>query len=181
MSNRTLLLAALMLGLTTPLARAHALGAECKAKGDKVQVEAYYSDGTEAADAAVTVLDGDKKSIAAGRTDKQGRWEFAKPSVGTYQVVIDAGGGHRKELRIAISEKGAAAAADEAPCCCCDAEPKRPTLVSDGPTRSEFTRFPWLKAVMGCSLLGMVGLGFWFSRHRSRNGSVDAASGEEAP
>jgi hypothetical protein len=181
MTNRVLWLALLAGALSTPSALAHALGAECKAKGDRVEVEAYYSDGTEAKEAAVTVLDGDKRTIAEGRTDSQGRWSFARPAAGSYQVVIDAGAGHRKELRITVAEKTAAADSEGAACCCCEEGTPPRQVVSDGPTRAEFTRFPWLKAVMGCSILGMVGLGFWISRQRGRAGLGDTVPGEGTP
>jgi nickel transport protein len=155
-------------------AAAHGLGAECRLAGEKVQVEAFYTDDTPAADAAVTVRDSAGQTVAEGRTDGQGRWAFPRPAAGAYTVVIDAGGGHRKQTALAIPAADTATAAIPGcpDCCCCAAEPPG-TLVSAGPTRQEQTRFPWLKAGIGCGLLGAVGVGFWLARHRVRLSGKD--------
>jgi hypothetical protein len=134
-------------------AAAHALGAECKLVGDRVEVEAFYDDDTPAREARVSVRDGHKQAIAEGRTDSQGRWSFARPAAGTYEVVVEAGGGHRAQVQITIPEADAGT-------------PAAPETISTGPTREEFTRFPWPKVALGLAAIGVFSLALWVVRRR---------------
>jgi nickel transport protein len=136
----------------------HALGAEAKLRGDRVEVEAYYSDNTPARDARVTVQDAAEKAVADGRTDDQGRWQFARPAAGKYHVVVDAGDGHRARIALTIpaGETGATTTATADPSnpdcdCCTDG-----VIVSTGPSRAEFTRFPWERVALGLSLIALA-------------------------
>jgi nickel transport protein len=144
-------------------ASAHALGAECKLVGDRVEVEAYYDDDTPARDARVSVRDTGKQVVAEGRTDSEGRWSFARPAAGSYEVVVDAGAGHRVEVKLTVP--GAAPAAV-------------PQTISTGPTREEFTSFPWSKVALGLAVIACLGLGWWLAR-RSR--PVATLSNGDAP
>lgn len=141
------------------VADAHALGAEAKLKDGRVTVEAFYDDDTPAADAKVVVTDPDGKVVAEGTTDKAGKWSFAALPAGKYKVVVDAGAGHRATVTLTIPEShrpvqpqeadphttgepGASAGGEE-------------VVVSEGPTRSEFTgwrRLAW--AVAGVVVIG---------------------------
>src|SRR5262245_24482939 len=156
------LLAILVTFAVAQPASAHALGAEAKLKGDRVEVEAYYSDNTPARDARVTVQDAAEKTVADGRTDNEGRWQFAKPSTGKYHVVVDAGDGHRARIAVTIpaGDAGATSTATAAPSdpdceCCTDG-----VTVSTGPSRAEFTRFPWERVALGLSLIALVAFGW---------------------
>jgi nickel transport protein len=140
--------ALLLLLLVTPAAHAHALGAEVKLRGNRVEVEAYYSDDTPARDALVTVHNGADQVIAEGRTDDRGRWQFPAPPVGRYTVVVDAGAGHRKSINIDIPNQTA------------DGE-----TVSDGPPREEFTRFPWVRVALGLAIIAALAAG-WLALRR---------------
>jgi hypothetical protein len=150
-------------------ARAHALGAECKLNGKQVEVEAYYDDDTAARDAKVRVEDAAKRSVAEGVTDKAGRWSFPRPQTGRYLVVVDAGAGHRTQVRITVPPTGAASvsASVTSPddCSCCDASPSSSdaATISEGPPRDEFTRFPWLKLGIGLAVIGVLGVAFFVS------------------
>lgn len=128
-------LTALLILTAAGPARAHALGAECRLRGGRVEVEAYYDDDTPAGGATVRVLDEHKEEVASGRTDAQGRWTFPAPPPGQYAVVVDAGAGHRTTRTLTIP--GGAAAG----------------TVSDGPPRAEFTRFPWGGLGIGLGLI----------------------------
>jgi formylmethanofuran dehydrogenase subunit E len=87
---------------------AHHLGADCKVKDGKVEVEAFYDDDTQAKDAKVKLLDNEQKVVAEGRTDNKGRWSCPVPKPGMYVVLVDAGPGHSVEVKVAVpTEKGA--------------------------------------------------------------------------
>ncbi len=104
---------ALLLGLvfSQPL-WAHALLADCKINKGKVEVEAWYDGGTPAEMALVKVLNAAKKTIAEGKTDAKGFWAFPVPQPGDYQVIVDAGAGHRRTKKITIRAKDRPAAID---------------------------------------------------------------------
>jgi len=123
---------------------AHALGVECRLRQGKVEVEAYYSDDTPAPGAEVSVRDEKDKEIAAGQTDREGRWSFAAPPPGKYQVVVEAGAGHRARTQITIPVSAADA-----------------LRISAGPPRGDFTRFPWLKLMIGIGAIAFFGIAFW--------------------
>lgn len=132
--------------------RAHGIGADCRLRGDKVEVEAYFDDDSPAANARVTVWDGAKREIASGRTDAKGNWSFPAPAPGAYEVIIDAGAGHRATRKLQLPpEKGETVASDPA-------SNEATPLVSDGPTREEFTRFPWEMIALGLGLVALAGL-----------------------
>jgi hypothetical protein len=132
--TRAAAIAVVVWGAAAAPAWAHALGATARVRGDRLEVEAYFSDDTPAVDAHVKVVDSTDTLIAEGRTDDAGRWSCAAPPAGSYRVTVDAGGGHR--ARKALTIGGGAAAA------------------SDGPTRAEFTRFPWGGVAAGLAIIG---------------------------
>ena len=161
--------------LAAPPARAHALGAECKLVGQSVEVEAYYDDDTPAGNARVSVLDEKERPLVEGRTNAKGCWSFPRPGPGKYQVVVDAGSGHRTTVKITIP--GVSAAADVQPGSA-EASPgpgasrEAPVVLNDGPSRKEFTRSRWPQAALGVGALGALGLAFWLAaRKRGRGGS----------
>jgi hypothetical protein len=133
-------------------ALAHALGVSCKIRGDKVEVEAYYDDDSPAQNAKVQVVNARAETVADGVTDKDGNWSFPTPSAGTYEVRVNAGGGHhaRKTITVPAAAKPSPTPDEPPP------TPAEPTI-TDGPTRSEFTRTPWLQVAVG--LLIIAGLG----------------------
>jgi hypothetical protein len=128
--------------------RAHALDATVRVRGERVEVEAYFSDDTAARDARVRVFDSTDTVIAEGRTDDAGRWWCAAPPAGTYAVVVDAGGGHRTPRKAVTIPAGGEAA------------------VSGGPTREEFTRFPWGGVMAGLAIIVGLAVG-WRAWRRS--------------
>ncbi|HZZ79561.1 MAG TPA: carboxypeptidase-like regulatory domain-containing protein [Gemmataceae bacterium] len=136
----------LMLTCLPANAFAHAVGVSCKLNGAKVEVEVYYDDNTPATNAKIQVLDADEKVTLSGVTDEKGRCTFATPAPGQYQVRADAGAGHRTKTAFTVP-----AAAAQAPAS---------VVISDGPTREEFTRFPWLQVVIAVTVLGGVAAAF---------------------
>jgi hypothetical protein len=139
---------------------------QAKLRAGQVEVEAYFDDDTPARGAKVKVLDGQQAVIAEGRTDREGRWTFAAPEAGTYQVVADAGAGHRATTQITVpaarppgeqnrsAEKGPAREPPSAP--------ESPVPISDSPSRTEFVRFPWLGVLLGLGVIGAASLGLWW-------------------
>lgn len=150
--NRLYLFALVLVAIVSSAkpASAHALGAECKIRGERVEVEAYYDDNTPASKAKVQVLDSRKNRIADGRMDQHGKWSFPLPEPGRYQVVIDAGAGHKTKLDLTIPSAGAEEGA----------------TISEGPSRREFTRFPLMKVGLGLAILGCFSLAIWWLRSR---------------
>ncbi len=142
---------------------AHALGVECRLRGSRVEVEAFFDDDTPAQDARVLVTDATKKTVAQGRTDENGRWSFAVPGPGDYLVQVDAGAGHSKRAKMTVP--AASENAQVAP-------------ISEGPTRQEFTRFPVERVALGLGLLGVGGWAAWFVlRRRGAAGRVAPPAG----
>ena len=146
---------------------AHNLGVQGKLRAGRVEVEAYFDDDTPARGAKVKVLTGRQEVIAAGRTDRDGRWSFPAPEAGTYQVEVDAGAGHRTTTQITVPgqrpsagktpppEKGAAR---DQPL----ARAQQPVPISDSPDKDEFVRFPWLGILLGVGIIGAGSLGLWW-------------------
>lgn len=134
-------------------ARAHALGVQCKLVDKTLQLEAYFDDDTPAAKAQVQVFDSEKREVLKGVTDAEGRWSAPAPPSGKYQVVVDAGAGHRTTQPIAIG------AANRS---------KRDQPLGSGPTRAEFTEFPWLKAGLGLGTIAVVAIAFLVARRGAK-------------
>lgn len=151
---------AIWLILTIPtVADAHAVGAEARLKNGKVMIEAFYDDDTPVADAKVVITNPDGKLTAEGKTDKEGKCSFEAPLPGKYKVIVDAGAGHRATVGLTIpitvppqtSESGSVANSTGTVLSPTNDE----VIVSEGPTRSEFTgwrRLAW--AVAGVVILG---------------------------
>jgi hypothetical protein len=137
---------------------AHAFHATVRFRPGRVEVDAYYADDTPARDAAVTVRDRAGQVMAEGRTDDRGAWHFPAPPPGPYTVTVDAGAGHRKSVNITIPAV-------------LPSEPTGPAqdgvVISDGPTRDEFTRFPWGGVAAGLTVIVLAALG-WRAWRRGR-------------
>ncbi len=119
---------------------AHNLGFECKLRADRLELEAYYSDDTPARRAMVTVEDSSGQLVDKGQTDHEGKWSCPLPRPGRYQIVVDAGDGHRKQELVTVPERG-------------PVSQKR--IAGDGPSREEFTRTPWLKLAVGLAMIAI--------------------------
>jgi len=137
--NRTPLFVALLLTLTPTPAFAHDLGVTAKLDVGRLHVEAYFDDDAPARNARVTVADSQQVVVAEGRTNSDGHWSMAAPAGGTYLIVVDAGDGHRTARRLVVPLGDAAA-----------------RVVTDGPTRGEFTRTRWVGLAIGLLLIAVV-------------------------
>jgi hypothetical protein len=121
-------------------ASAHSLGFECKLRDDRLELEAYFSDDTPARRAAVTVRDSSDQIVCEGQTDREGKWSCPLPAPGRYEVVVDAGDGHRKQELVTVPKRGTTAPSP---------------AVSEGPSREEFTRTPWLRLAVGLVIIAI--------------------------
>jgi hypothetical protein len=142
----------LVLGLPSSVF-AHAVNLECTLRGSTVYLEAFYDDDTPAIKAKVQVLNAKEEVVASGLTDEKGQWTFATPPAGKYEVRLDAGAGHRAKSSIQV--------------------PSAPVqeTISDGPTRSEFTRIPWLSVLLGLAIIGGGCGAFWLVSFIKRHGT----------
>jgi nickel transport protein len=144
MNTRRTLLIAFGLALLLPgLALGHGIGVQATLEQGTVHLEGYFDDDTPAADARVRIETEDGQLIVEGKTDDKGLWSFPAPAPGQYRVILDAGAGHVARIRLTIPESPATSA----------------TNVSEGPTRAEFTQFPWGRLVVGLGVIGLLAVG----------------------
>jgi nickel transport protein len=126
-------LAALSCLALTSRASAHDLGATYTIRDGRVEIEAYFDDDTPAAAARVAVTDSAGKLVAEGKTDRAGRWSFPVPADENYRIVVDHGDGHRHVIDVGRG--------------------------GSQPSRTEFTRTPWIKIGLGLFLIALVAFG----------------------
>ena len=150
---RLCLLATGLLLLNSGATWAHALGAECSLKNGKVSIEAYFDDDTPAVNALVEIHDGADKIVSTGKTDVKGFCSLPAPVPGQYRVVVEAGMGHRKTIAITVP---GTLAPPSVP----------PETISVGPTREEFTRFPYVNVGVGLAAILLISLLFLFARKK---------------
>lgn len=148
-----------LLGLSSGV---HALFAECKVRGEQLIVEAYYDSDEPAQEAKVEIVDARSNTvIATGQTDDKGVFRTKRPPAGKYTVRVDAGAGHRCEVKATIPATGDGKVLQEK----LDAGGKKPTeqaqVVSAGPTREEATQVPWMKAGLGLLIIVLVCTVLW--------------------
>jgi len=168
-------LALLLTTLVPASALAHALRiARPKLVGDKVVIEAYFADGTEAAKAKVEVLNAEKKVIASGDTDDKGRWRFPAPAPGKYMVEVNAGAGHRAGHPFNMPDLAEHSnAAENPPTPGTPATPPaKGDSISEGPGKEESTSAPWLKIAIGLTVIGACGGAFVLAMRLKRSGEA---------
>jgi hypothetical protein len=144
--------------LVAARAEAHALHAEARLKGERVTVEAFYSDNTPAQNARILVHDKKGIEIASGRTDESGAWQFPRPKSGSYEVTVETGDGHRTRVPIAIPSDPRIAA---------ESGSEGGVVVTAGPTRAELTRLPWLRIIIGFGAIATLAGALWLATRRS--------------
>lgn len=140
----------LLVLLSTPASGwAHDVKLTCKQVGDRVEVNAFYDDRTDAGGAEIKVENADKKVIAKGITDAQGFWSFPAPGEGAYMVHVDAGFGHLAHTELIIG-----------------------TSTPDGPTREEMTRTPWGKIAIGLIVIAAMSAAFLLASRLRKGGKA---------
>jgi hypothetical protein len=173
-------LALVLMLSAAPLARAHDLGASVKLAGGRVEVKAYFDDGTVARAAKTVVRDQGNDIIFEGATDGKGIWTFPIPKAGKYELEVNAGAGHLARVPFTIPKQSPANVSQQ------PGQPGGnkdltkgekenpspggpPVVVSQGPTEEEFTRFPWLKVGVGVGVIGLVCLALLVALRQGRN------------
>lgn len=82
-------------------AHAHLLEAQAVLRpGWRVQVESWYETGESAAGARVQVFGTEDRLRAEGRLDPQGIFIFSYQTIESLRIVVNAGAGHRVEVRL---------------------------------------------------------------------------------
>jgi hypothetical protein len=160
--------ALIVLFMSSP-ASAHSLGAECRVREGRVIVEAYFSDNTAAQESEVTVSNSEKKIVARGQTNESGQWSFPLPPAGHYEVVVEAGMGHRAAVALNIEPKLVAHNS---------ADDSVATVVSEGPSRGEFTATPWFRLALGLGLIVLASAAIRW-RLRARNHGFARETGHD--
>ena len=149
--SRTLIASLVAFLLTPVVALGHGLLVSWKLAGPKIDVQVFYDDNSDAAKAKVQVLNAKEEVVASGVTDEKGKWSFETPAPGKYVVHADAGAGHRAKKQLDLSGATPAPPKEKA-------SPESPTpvppSVTDGPSREELTRTPWLKILIGMTVIG---------------------------
>jgi hypothetical protein len=100
--NRLLMLICVAIVAWPGTAAAHDLRTKVNAETETVRVEAWFDDGTPAAEAKVRVTNGQGELIASGQTDERGFWSFPRPGLGTYLIVTEEAG-HRDTVRLELT------------------------------------------------------------------------------
>src|SRR5438128_521802 len=140
------LLALLAFGVIAAEARAHGLGVGWKVREGRIHVAAFFDDDTAPRYALVLVRNAVGDTIANGKTDTEGEWSFPTPKAGEYEVIVDAGGGHRTARKLIVRATGAEERQLEFTEPSHEHQTAEPgVVVEGGDQRSEFTQFPWLR------------------------------------
>jgi len=152
MTGRKTLILALAFLLTETVTHAHDLGAEVRLLGDRIEVRAFFDDGTWARRAQVEMLHADtREPVASARTDEQGRAFLPRPAAGNYVIRVNAGAGHFHEEQISVPASDPSHLTEPAGSSSADG-----SLLSTSPTYEAKTRFPWLKLGLGLLALGAI-------------------------
>jgi hypothetical protein len=155
--------------------RAHGLGVGWKARDGRIHLTAFFDDDTTPRNALVLVRDAGKQTIAEGKTDKKGQWSFPTPKPGAYEVIVDAGGGHRASRQLIVRETGALDRTTEfSEHDSQDAPSSDVFVLGGGDERSEFTAFPWLRLGIGLGAIALISIAYLTARRLGRPRSGDA-------
>lgn len=78
-----------MLALASPSQLfAHSAVLWAEVDGDRIFVEAYFSNGKKVRDAQIVVMDVNEQQLLKGRTDPEGRFDFPLPNTRNMTIVL---------------------------------------------------------------------------------------------
>jgi hypothetical protein len=97
-------------------AEAHGLYARAELRDHQLMIEAWFDDDTPAEKAKVKIISSGT-IFREGFTNEKGIWLIEPLPAGTYQIQVDAGAGHRREIEFVM--------------------PDGDTKISSGPTKNE--------------------------------------------
>jgi hypothetical protein len=114
----------------------HGLYAHVELRNGQVHLESWFDDDTPAQQAKVKIIAGGH-TLREGLTDDKGVWTTERLPPGKYQIQVDAGAGHRKELTFEMPADASAHTA--------------------GPTKNEVREQHWIGILLGLAVvLGLV-------------------------
>lgn len=93
----------LVLG-TAATALAHAATLWAYVEDDHVFVEAFYIGGTKVQGGHVVVIDNEGKKLVEGKTDPEGKFDFAPPVKSDMKILLLIDEGHSSEFEIKAEE-----------------------------------------------------------------------------
>ncbi len=125
--------------------------------GNIVEVATTTEDGKPCVGHALKLIDADKKLVAEGHSNSEGRWEWFLPTRGVYKVLVGP-----TELPVRVDIRDSVATTDKLPCCMTNAWDKPATTTGD-------YRFLWLPVGLAVCLLGSSGLVYAVRRAGSLN------------
>src|SRR5207237_9642695 len=99
-------LAILILAMSAADARAHERGVGWKERDGRLHLAAFFDDDSAPRHALVLVRNAAGETVAEGKTDAKGTWSCVTPKPGEYEVIVDAGGGHRTARKLVVRETG---------------------------------------------------------------------------
>jgi hypothetical protein len=135
----------LLLCVSAATAEAHGLHVHTELRGNQLRIEAWFDDDTPAEKAKVKIVS-EKIVIREGLTDEKGLWFTEALPPGKYQIQVDAGAGHRRDVEFNMTEKDASGTA--------------------GPTKGEVKEQQWIGVVAGLLIITLlILLGKYLLRH----------------
>ena len=121
----------------------------------RVCSRSYYSKTANITDAEITVRGADGRELLRGRSDRDGRFCFARPSAEELLLSLDAGQGHRGEFRLAAKTPASAANSEH--------------RTEPAPAPSGRDAEPGLREILGGLgwIAGLAALLAWYRRRRA--------------
>lgn len=86
-------------------ATAHKVNVFAYAEDGKIYTECYFADGDPASGSKLSVYDSRGNLLLKDRTDSEGKFSFDIPTVDDLKIVIDAGMGHKTDLKMKKSRE----------------------------------------------------------------------------
>ncbi len=85
---------------------AHKISTFVDVEDGNVSIVSYFSDGTPAKNAKITVYDATGKVVLTGKTNREGEFDFSLKKPGSYRAVVLAELGHRATVDFAVGGTG---------------------------------------------------------------------------
>jgi hypothetical protein len=164
--------------LSAAPAFAHKLLLDCRVKGDRLRVEAFYDDNTPAQQAKIAVENESQQVVSDGRTDGMGVWSCPVPGPGKY-IVRGESVGHAAKETVTIAATSPRTKTQENPFAERKPTMDNPSSVSDkalpeesasphsASSREEKTETPWQEIGIGLAVIGFFCGALYLVRRRS--------------
>ena len=104
--KRLVVLVFLLLFFLSAQSFAHKISAFVDVEDGNVSIVSYFSDGTPAKNAKVTVYDATGRVVLTGKTNREGEFDFNLKKPGSYRAVVLAELGHRATVDFTVGSTG---------------------------------------------------------------------------